>query len=68
MRQWGWLAFAVLLACIAYFRETYLIDRSDDIHSKMIASSLKNVVVVGGSYVGLVSLLLCTFFQKGAVS
>jgi hypothetical protein len=68
MRQWGWLAFAVLLACIAYIRQTYLIDRSDDISSEMIASSLKNVVVVGGSYVGLVSLLLCTFFQKGAVS
>jgi hypothetical protein len=63
MRQWGWLAFAVLLACIAYIRQTYLIDRSDDIYSKMIASSLKNVVVVGGSYVGLVSLTLCTLLS-----
>lgn len=68
MRQWGWLAIAVLLACIAYFRETYLIDRSDDVYSKMIASSLKNVVVVGGSYVGLVSLTLCSFLPRGAVS
>ena len=55
MPIWSWLGVAALVLCIAYFRQTHYDISKDHEQSEMVAASLRNVVVVGGSYVGLVS-------------